>query len=86
MFDLTKKNDRFLDLMLNRIQVCLMKGLQFIQKHSILKNIENINKFVIRIIIKSLKDTFLEDKVCSVLHPDEVKKGCITGGCVLHKK
>lgn len=50
-----------------------MTGLQLIQKHFTLKNIKNINKFVTRIIIKSLKDTFLEDKVCSVLHPDEVR-------------
>lgn len=35
--------------------------------------------------MKSLKDTFLEDIVCSDLHPDEVRKDSITGGCVLHQ-
>lgn len=49
-----------------------------------MKNIENINKFVIRIIIKLLKDIFLEDKVCFVFYFDEVRMGCIIGGYVLY--
>lgn len=59
-------------------------GLLLIQKYFILKNIKNINKFVIRIIIKLLKDIFLEDKVCFVFYFDEVRKGCIIGGYVLY--